>query len=118
MTKRTSYKGEISVEAVCKILDDHKAFDVTVITLSDKTTFADYMIVASGTSQRHLNALGRYLEQEIKSLFPVSLEGKEDSDWVLVDLGTVIVHLFRPETRQLYDLESMWKIPMLAANAK
>ena len=117
MTKRTFHKGEISVETVCKILDDHKAFDVSVINLSDKTSFADYMVVASGTSQRHLNALGNHLEKEVKPFYPANLEGTEDSDWILVDLGTVIVHLFRPETRQLYDLESMWTMPMLV-NAK
>lgn len=118
MTNRTSYKGEISVETVCKILDDHKAFDVSVINLSDKTSFADYMIVASGTSQRHLAALGDHLEKGVKPLYRASVEGKSaDSDWVLVDLGNVIVHLFRPETRQMYDLESMWKTPMLV-NAK
>lgn len=67
MTKRTFNKGEISVEAVCKILDDHKALDVSVINLSDKTSFADFMVVASGTSQRHLHALGDHLEKSAKS---------------------------------------------------
>ncbi|UNM06397.1 MAG: ribosome silencing factor [Holosporaceae bacterium] len=117
MTKRTFSKGEISVETVCKILDDHKALDVSVINLSDKTSFADFMVVASGTSQRHLCALGDHLEKGAKDVCQVKQEGSENSDWILVDLGSVIVHLFRPETRQMYDLESMWTMPMLV-NAK
>ncbi len=117
MTKRTFNKGGISVEAVCKILDDHKALDVSVINLSDKTSFADFMIIASGTSQRHLYALGDHLEKSAKNICQAKKEGSEGSDWILVDLGNIIVHLFRPETRQMYDLESMWTMPMLV-NAK
>ena len=112
MIKQASNRGEVSLETVCKILDDHKAFNVSVIDLSNKTSFADYMIVASGTSQRHISSLGDHLMKQLKCLVHTHLEGRHDSDWILVDLGNVVVHLFRPEVRQMYDLEGMWSIPM------
>jgi ribosome-associated protein len=115
---KTSFTGEAFLKAMCKVLDDNKALDVIVIDLVDKTSFSDHMIIASGTSQRHLLALGDYLQIEAAKLGHsyVRIEGKENgADWILVDLGNIIVHLFRPETRQLYDLESMWGSHFLAA---
>ena len=95
-----------------KTLDDDKAQDVVVIPLAGKTEIADYMVIASGTSQRHLSAMGERLREIIKTsgVEGVSLEGASASDWVLVDGGDVIVHLFRPEVRALYGLEKMWGI--------
>lgn len=118
MKNKTSLTGEAFSKAICKVLDDNKALDIAVIDLADKTSFSDHMIIASGTSQRHLLALGDYIQIAANKLGHsyVRIEGKENSaDWILVDLGSVIVHLFRPETRQLYDLESMWDTPFLAA---
>jgi ribosome-associated protein len=115
---KTSLAGEAFSKAICKVLDDNKALDIAVIDLTDKTSFSDQMIIASGTSQRHLLALGDYIQIAANKLGHsyVRIEGKENgADWILVDLGSVIVHLFRPETRQLYDLESMWGTPFLAA---
>jgi nicotinate-nucleotide adenylyltransferase/ribosome-associated protein len=68
------------------------------------------MIIASGTSQRHLKSLGKYLQEAAAKagVSHIKQEGSEDSDWVLIDLNSFIVHLFRPEARSVYDLESMW----------
>ena len=115
--KTSSTRGAF-LKVICKVLDDNKAIDVTVIDLVDKTSFPDHMIVASGTSQRHLLALGDYVQKTAHKLGHtyVRIEGKENgADWILVDLGNLIVHLFRPETRQLYDLENMWSTPLLVA---
>ncbi len=110
MSNKCPSSGGALASLASRILDHHKAEDIALIDLSGKTTFADYMVVASGTSQRHLRALAYYLQEELRKegYDYVQIEGDEGSDWVLVDLGSVIVHLFRPETRQLYDLESMW----------
>lgn len=118
MKNKTSLAGEAFLKAICKVLDDNKALDITVIDLTDKTSFSDQMIIASGTSQRHLLALGDYIQVAASKLGHsyARIEGKENgADWILVDLGSIIVHLFRPETRQLYDLESMWGSSFLAA---
>lgn len=116
MKKQTSLEGKIFLKTVHTILDNNKALDITTINLSGKASFADHMIIASGTSQRHLLALSDYLQSETKEKGHsyVRIEGKENgSDWVLVDLGSIVIHLFRPETRQMYDLESMWSMPSL-----
>lgn len=115
MIKQASNRGDILLETVCQILDDHKALNVCVINLSNKTSFADYMVVASGTSQRHLSSLGDHLMKSLKQHGKTHVEGRGDSDWILVDLGNVVVHLFRPEIRQMYDLEGMWNMPLLAS---
>ena len=116
MIKQASNRGDISLETVCQILDNHKAHNVSVIDLSTKTTFADYMIVASGTSQRHLSSLGDHLMKHLKQPGQSHMEGRGNSDWILVDLGNVVVHLFRPEIRQMYDLEGMWNMPALVSH--
>lgn len=93
-----------------RILDQHKANDICVIDLDGKSSIGDFMVIATGTSLRHLNALATYAQEKAKSLGfkNTTLEGAEDSGWVILDLGDVIVHLFLKETRMLYDLESMW----------
>lgn len=96
-------------------LDDDKAENIVTIDLNGKSSFADYMIVASGRSARHVSTLAdklaaRLKEQELQIL---SIEGKESGDWVLVDCGDIIVHLFRPETREIYQLEKMWSAPVV-----
>jgi len=95
-------------------LDDDKAQDVVVINLAGKTSFADYMVVASGTSQRHVATMAVHLREHMKKigLKDIPLEGADQNDWVLVDGGDVIVHLFRPEIREFYDLEKMWSSEM------
>ena len=92
------------------VLDDGKAEDIVTIDLADKTSIADFMIVATGGSQRQLGALSDKVVEAVKDfgLSPVPTEGRELGDWVLIDAGDVIVHLFRPETRTHYNLEKMW----------
>ena len=93
-------------------LDADKAIDPVVISLGERTTIADHMVVATGTSQRHIAAMAENLMERLKAArsAQVQAEGLQDggSSWVLIDAGEVIVHLFRAETRALYDLEKLW----------
>ena len=93
-----------------KILDDNKAKNIISINLKNKSYIADYMIIASGTSSRHLQALSEILITELKKigLDDCRLEGRDSSDWKLVDTHDVIVHIFHPQKREFYDLEKMW----------
>ena len=93
-----------------KILDNNKAQNIKSINLKNKSFIADYMIIASGTSSRHLQALSEILVAELKKigLDNCRIEGKESNDWKLVDTQDVIVHIFHPEKREFYDLEKMW----------
>jgi ribosome-associated protein len=97
-----------------KTLDDHKAEDVVVIDLHGKSSIADYLVIASGRSQRQIGATADHLSQNIKEAtgHAASVEGTQHCDWVLVDAGDVIVHLFRPEIRSFYNLEKMWGMNM------
>jgi ribosome silencing factor RsfS/YbeB/iojap len=89
-------------------LEDGKAEDIVTIDLAGKTAIADYMVIATGRSSRQVAALTDHLERELKGGPGVSVEGKAQGDWVLVDAGDVIVHIFRPEIRAHYNLEKMW----------
>jgi|TARA_B100000945_G_C20392251_1_gene602911 ribosome-associated protein len=93
-----------------RILDNNKAKNITSINLKNKSYIADYMIIASGTSSRHLQALSEILVTELKKigLNECRLEGRESNDWKLVDAQDIIVHIFHPEKREFYDLEKMW----------
>jgi ribosome-associated protein len=93
-----------------KILDNNKAQNITFINLKNKSHIADYMIIASGTSSRHLQSLSEILVAELKKLGieDCRIEGKDSKDWKLVDAHDVIVHIFHPEKREFYDLEKMW----------
>ena len=93
-----------------KILDNNKATNIISIDLKNKSYIADYMIIASGTSSRHLQALSEILVNELKKfgLNDCRIEGKDSSDWKLVDTNDIIVHIFHPEKREFYDLEKMW----------
>ena len=93
-----------------KILDNNKAQKITSINLNNKSYIADYMVVASGTSSRHLQSLSENLVTELKKLGinDCRIEGKDSADWKLVDAHDVIVHIFNPEKREFYDLEKMW----------
>ena len=90
-------------------LDDGKAEDVIVIDLEGKSSIASYMVVASGNSNRHVASLAENLQLKLKENGYASIsEGLEKADWVLVDAYDVIVHIFRPEVREFYNLEKMW----------
>ncbi|MBC8269749.1 MAG: ribosome silencing factor [Rhodospirillaceae bacterium] len=97
-------------------LDDDKAEGIVVIDLAGKTSLTDYMVIASGTSQRHVGAMAENLRKKIKQggIKTVSVEGQTQCDWVLIDAGDVIIHLFRPEVREFYNIEKMWGIPLPA----
>ena len=93
-----------------KILDDNKASNIVSINLKNKSYIADYMIIASGTSSRHLQSLSEILVAELKKigLEECRIEGRECNDWKLVDANDIIIHIFHPEKREFYDLEKMW----------
>ena len=93
-----------------KILDNNKATNITSINLKNKSYIADYMIIASGTSSRHLQALSEILVTELKKigLDGCRIEGRDSNDWKLVDAIDIIIHIFNPEKREFYDLEKMW----------
>jgi ribosome-associated protein len=95
---------------ILKQLDDDKAEDITTIDLDGKSDVADAMVIASGRSQRHVGALADKIMRELKTAGcgKVSLEGMPACDWVLIDAGDLIVHLFRPEVREFYNLERIW----------
>lgn len=106
----TSPPGDPLKALIIEALDALKAEDITAIDLHDKASFADTMIIASGTSQRHIGSIADKIlrllkEQGLKSLHA---EGLPSSDWVLIDAGDVVIHLFRPETRRFYNLEKLW----------
>ena len=105
MEKITNLKKTIE-----KILSDNKAMDIKTINLEGKSSVADYMIVASGTSSRHLQALSEIIIEKLKKEgFPnCRLEGKESGEWKLIDCIDIVVHIFNPKKRQFYDLEKMW----------
>ena len=97
-----------------KILDDNKAQSITSINLKNKSYIADYMIIASGTSSRHLQSLSEILVNELKILGinDCRIEGKDSNEWKLVDAHDVIIHIFHPEKRKFYNLEKMWSEEM------
>jgi len=103
------------LRCVIASLEDGKAENVVTLDLAGKTTIADYMVVASGRSARQVAALAEHLEQALPGR--VAVEGKAQGDWVLIDAGDVIVHIFRPETRAYYNLEKMWGADFVEATA-
>ncbi len=93
-----------------KVLSDNKAKNITKINLEKKSSIADFMIICSGTSNRHVISLSNYLVEALKKedLNTLNVEGIRNGDWVLVDAGDIIIHLFRSEVREYYSLEKMW----------
>ncbi len=92
-------------------LEDLKAHDIKVIDVSDRSTVTDTMVIATGTSSRHAQALADNVSAKAKAAgeMPLGSEGRGNSDWVLIDLGDVIVHVMTAQTREYYDLESLWE---------
>lgn len=100
-------------------LDDRKAEEIVTIDLKNKADFADTMIIASGTSNRHVASLAQHVVDALKANgIEAAVEGLESCDWVLVDAGNLIVHIFKPEARAYYRLEKMWTVPSLAATSR
>ncbi|MBD1164544.1 ribosome silencing factor [Pelagibacterales bacterium SAG-MED13] len=97
-------------EVVIKTLDTNKALDIISIDLKDKSSMADYMIIASGTSSRHIQSLSEQVLEKLKD-YGVSnskIEGKDSNEWKLVDGIDLIVHIFHPDKRKFYELEKIW----------
>ncbi len=109
--------AEKILELVEQTLDDDKAEQIVVIELTGKTEIADYLVIASGTSQRHVGAMTDHIQRRMKGmgLKGVAVEGTGQCDWVLIDGGDIIVHLFRPEVREFYNLEKIWATPVQQA---
>ena len=91
-------------------LDSNKALNIVTIDLEGKSSIADYMIIASGTSSRHIQALSEQVYEELKNngITNCKIEGKDSNDWKLVDGIDLVVHIFNPEKRKFYELEKMW----------
>jgi ribosome-associated protein len=101
-------------------LADNKAIDPVTIDLAGKTSLADAMVVATGSSQRHLASMAEHLLEALKAhgLTGLTAEGRGQSDWVLIDAGDVIVHLFKEEQRRFYDLERLWGVALPEEQAR
>lgn len=101
------------IALVTKSLDDLKATNITVMTVEHLTEVAERMVIANATSKRHVKALADKLGATVKEagLMPLGREGDKDSDWTLVDLGRIVVHVMTPQAREFYDLEGLWSSP-------
>ncbi len=95
------------LERVKVVLGDMKAEGLLVIPLAGQASFADFLVIASGTSTRHVSSMGRALEDKLGKAI-LSIEGMNEGEWVCADLGDIVVHLFVPEKRVLYNLEKLW----------
>ncbi len=106
----SEFSPEDLLGAVVGLVDDEKAEDVVQIDLRGRSNMADYMVICSGRSSRHVAAISQKLIDRLKERFKLSArsEGKDVGDWVLIDTGDVVVHVFRPEVREFYQLEKMW----------
>ena len=95
---------------IINTLDSNKALDIVSINLENKSSMADHLIIASGTSSRHMQALSEIVLEKFKSngISNCKIEGSESNDWKLIDGIDVVVHIFNPEKRKFYDLEKMW----------
>ena len=104
------HRSEDVLALVLKSVDDDKAEDIVEIDLRGRSDVADYMVICSGRSSRQVASISEKLADRLKQEMRISvrMEGKETGDWVLIDAGDVIVHVFRPEVREFYQLEKMW----------
>lgn len=115
-TSKTLESEALLAELLTSLKED-KAENIVQIDLRGKSEMADYMVIASGRSARQVAAMAEHLVSKLKQEYgrASKLEGKDAGDWVLIDTGDVIVHLFRPEVREFYQLEKMWLSPSEAA---
>lgn len=115
---KTRPSSEVLMERILSSLDDDKAEEVVQIDLRGKSAIGDFMVIASGRSTRQVAAMAEKLTDRLKQEYGIisKVEGKDTGDWVLIDTGDVIVHIFRPEVREFYQLEKMW-IPGAASAA-
>lgn len=96
---------------IVNALENLKARDISVVDVSDRTSVTDFMVIASGTSSRHVRSIAEQVvtDAKAKGIRPPSVEGGVNSDWVLVDMGDVVVHVMLPATREFYDIERFWR---------
>lgn len=115
---KTRPSSEVLMERILSSLDDDKAEEVVQIDLRGKSAIGDFMVIASGRSTRQVAAMAEKLTDRLKQEYGIisKVEGKDTGDWVLIDTGDVIVHIFRPEVREFYQLEKMW-VPGAASAA-
>ncbi|WP_151702513.1 ribosome silencing factor [Nitrincola alkalilacustris] len=99
------------IELVQSALDDMKAKDIVLLDVTGKSSVTDYMMIASGTSKRHVLSVAQAVIEQVKKagLQPMGTEGQNAGDWVLVDLGDLVVHVMMPDARSFYDLERLWR---------
>ncbi len=111
--------GAALLDLVLQSLDDDKAEDIVQIDLRGRSSMADHMVIATGRSTRQVASIAQHLLDRLKERFRLSarVEGMETGDWVLIDTGDVVVHVFRPEVREFYQLEKMWQMPAGAGRA-
>ena len=100
------------LEMVQEVLDDRKGQNITVLDVIGKTSITDYMVVVTSTSERHAKALSDYVLEKVKEkgFLPLGVEGQKGSDWVLLDLGDVILHVMTAQAREFYQLEKLWSV--------
>jgi ribosome-associated protein len=105
-------QAEDLLKIVQDVLDEHKGQRITTLDVRGKTSFTDYMVLVTGTSDRHLKSLCDYAAEKVKQngVKPLGLEGDLGSDWVLLDLGDVIVHAMTAQAREFYQLEKLWSV--------
>ncbi len=113
--KKTDLRSSNQAKSIIDILENQSAEDIIKIDLRGKSSIADFMIIASGRSNRHVSALTDYVKRGLKEAGDqkLGIEGLEQCDWVLIDAGDVILHIFRPEVREYYALEKLWSLPTL-----
>lgn len=119
MTPVKDVTSEAQLDRILSSLDDDKAEDVVQIDLRGKSALGDFMVICSGRSSRQVSSISEKLADRLKQELGIlcKVEGKEAGDWVLIDTGDVIVHVFRPEVREFYQLEKMWLPAGQAASA-
>jgi ribosome-associated protein len=98
------------LDLVVDVLDSNKATDIVTLDVHELTTITDWMVICTATSKRHVHALGDHVVMKVKSegMLPLGVEGEAQNEWLLVDLGNIVIHIMMPEIRKFYSLEKLW----------
>jgi len=110
--KEREMKTKEILKIVEDVLDERKGQNITVLDVIGKTSVTDYMVVVTSTSERHAKSLAEYVLMEVKErgVKPLGMEGQQGSDWVLLDLGDIILHVMTAQAREFYQLEKLWSV--------